>query len=200
MPTSPNMPPASSAVSGWQRWGKSPPVWPTGAAPLNVVQTSLYYLDKVRTPSPEKWAEHMRRIDAVSHANDVVTTLSNFARMPVPELQPYAVELCVREALDDSVLPSGIQVTLDFPTDLPAVLADAGQIRIVLGNLIRNAIDAMPSGGHLTLTGWHESNEWRPWPWLTPALASVLTNWGGSWSHSIQPKLADSAWDWPFRE
>jgi signal transduction histidine kinase len=34
---------------------------------------------------------------------------------------------------------------------LPPALADSGQIRIALGNLIRNACDAMPSGGRLTL-------------------------------------------------
>jgi len=42
---------------------------------------------------------------------------------------------------------------VDFRSDLPQALADCGQIRIVLGNLIRNAVDAMPSGGRLALTG-----------------------------------------------
>jgi signal transduction histidine kinase len=35
---------------------------------------------------------------------------------------------------------------------LPSVLGDPEQIRIVFGNLIRNAREAMPQGGHLTLT------------------------------------------------
>ncbi len=121
--------------------------------PLNVVQTSLYFLNNARPPTSEKRAEHMRRIErGVNRANDVITTLSNFARVPVPQLKPFDLEPCVRDALDDSSLPPEIEVALDFPVDLPAALADRGQIRIVLGNLIRNASDAMPSGRHLTLT------------------------------------------------
>lgn len=128
--------------------------------PLNVVKTSLYYLSSARPSTPEKWAEHMRRIErGVDRANEVITTLSNFARMPLPELRPFAMERCVRDALDDSSLPAGVDVTLDFPPDLPEVLADRGQIRIVLGNLIRNANDAMPSGGRLTVTAGRDGNE-----------------------------------------
>jgi signal transduction histidine kinase len=53
--------------------------------PLNVVQTSAYYLLNARNPSPEKTAEHLRRIEQqVGVANGVITTLSNFAKMPVP--------------------------------------------------------------------------------------------------------------------
>jgi two-component system, NtrC family, sensor kinase len=127
--------------------------------PLNVVKTSLYYLNNARPPTPEKRAEHMQRIErGVDRANDVITTLSNFARMPLPELRPFAVEPCVRDALDDSTLPAGIEVTLDFPADLAEALADPDQIRIALGNLIRNANDAMPSGGHLTLSGQRDGN------------------------------------------
>ena len=102
----------------------------------------------------------MRRIErGVDRANEVITTLSNFARMPVPELRPFAIERCVRDALDDSPVPAGVDVTLDFPADLPDVMADRSQIRIVMGNLIRNASDAMPSGGRLTLTGRCEGND-----------------------------------------
>ncbi|MFO0910682.1 MAG: ATP-binding protein [Isosphaeraceae bacterium] len=39
------------------------------------------------------------------------------------------------------------------PADFPAVSADASQLQIVFGNLIRNARDAMPNGGTLTISG-----------------------------------------------
>ena len=45
----------------------------------------------------------------------------------------------------------------DLPEDLPAVLADANQLRIALGNIIRNARDAMDGQGELILGA--EANE-----------------------------------------
>ncbi len=122
--------------------------------PLNVMRTSLYYLNNVGSASPEKRAEHMRRIERnVARADEVITTLTNFARVPEPESRSFSVESCVSEVLEENAVPDGIEVIIDIPADLPPGLADRDQIRIVLGNLIRNAVDAMPSGGRLTLSG-----------------------------------------------
>src|SRR5262249_7145924 len=86
-------------------------------------------------------------------ADGVITALSTFARFPVPNLRPFPVEKCLREVLETTPLPENCQVVLDCLPDLPPVLADIDQIRIVFSNLVRNAREAMPQGGQLTLTG-----------------------------------------------
>jgi signal transduction histidine kinase len=121
--------------------------------PLNVIKTSIYYLLNARNPTAEKRAEHLTRIEKqVGLADGVITALSNFARLPLPNLQPFSVEDCVRGTLETNNLPGSIAVTLDFPADLPPVLGDSDQLRIVFGNLIRNAREAMPDGGRLAIT------------------------------------------------
>jgi len=122
--------------------------------PLNVIKTSVYYLLNARNPTPEKTAEHLRRIERhVTLADGVITALSNFARMPVPDLKPVSARRVAEEALEANPPPESVRVAHDWPADLPPVLADADQLRIVFANLVRNAREAMPDGGTLTLAG-----------------------------------------------
>jgi PAS domain S-box-containing protein len=48
-------------------------------------------------------------------------------------------------------LPDNVDLRLDAPDELPAVVADAGQLRQVLSNLIENAIKYSPDGGPVTV-------------------------------------------------
>jgi signal transduction histidine kinase len=121
--------------------------------PLNVVKTSVYYLVNARNPTSEKKAEHLQRIERhVVLADGVITALSNFAKLPVPSLRQMAIAQCVREALEINPPQENIQVVVDCPATVPPVLADFDQMRIVLGNLIRNAREAMPQGGRLSIS------------------------------------------------
>jgi signal transduction histidine kinase len=88
----------------------------------------------------------------------VITALSNFARLPVPNLQPFAVAACLREVLGHYEWPNIVAVTVDCPDDLPPALGDPSQLQIVFSNLVRNARDAMPHGGRLTITARAEQD------------------------------------------
>src|ERR1700686_2509792 len=66
--------------------------------PLNVVKTSVYYLLNAKNPTAAKRAEHLTRIERhVTLADGVITALSSFAKMPVPDLQTFPVGQCVQE-------------------------------------------------------------------------------------------------------
>jgi signal transduction histidine kinase len=122
--------------------------------PLNVVRTSVYYLLNARNPTPEKQADHLRRIERnVELADNVITALSNFAKIPVPELRPIAIEPMILEVLTINPPGDQIAVTVDCPPDLPAALGDGDQLRIAVGNLVRNARDSMPQGGRIVISG-----------------------------------------------
>jgi signal transduction histidine kinase len=120
--------------------------------PLNVVKTSVYYLVNAKNAPPEKIKTHLERIERqVGVADRVITALNDFARLPVPELQPVDVEAILRDILELTTLPGNITVEWLLVSPPPQVLGDRAQLHIVFSNLIRNARDAMPEGGSLGL-------------------------------------------------
>lgn len=60
------------------------------------------------------------------------------------------VNKCVTDILRDVDLPASIGVVTELQPDIPQL--SLYSFDIVVQNLIRNAIDAMPAGGHLTVT------------------------------------------------
>ena len=122
--------------------------------PLNAVKTSVYFLLNAVNPSAEKTREHLERIDRqVGISDGVITALSRFAKLPVPNMKP--IQLCdlVEQTLEANPVPDNVELITDPPKDAPLVAGDHEQLQIVLGNLIRNACEAMPDGGRLTLRG-----------------------------------------------
>ncbi len=121
--------------------------------PLNVIKTSVYYLQNARHLTPEKSAEHLQRIGKqVEVADNVISALSSFTKQAQPGSNVFfSPETCVGRAIEDAALPSSIEVDLCIEPDLPPARGDEDQIRIVIANLIHNARDAMPSGGRLII-------------------------------------------------
>lgn len=124
--------------------------------PLNAVKTSVYYLQHVGHRTPEKTAEHLGRIDRqVGVANSVISALSDYAKLPTPNLQCVRVREWIGGLLKTHPIPPEIEMSVDCPETLPPMLADPEQLSIAVDNLIRNAVDAMSAGGRLSLRGRH---------------------------------------------
>jgi signal transduction histidine kinase len=120
--------------------------------PLNVIKTSVYYILNAKNASPEKIKKHLERIERqVGIADQVVTALNDFARLPTPDFQPVVVEPFLREVIELNLAGDAVQTVIECAETIAPILGDAQQLRIVFGNLVRNAHDAMPNGGNLTI-------------------------------------------------
>ncbi len=94
-------------------------------------------------------AEALRVIrEEIRHANVIITGLLDFARVRLPERTPIARTDLVERVLRMEPLPDNIRVERSLETG-PPLLIDEDLIRSALGNVVRNAVDAMPDGGVL---------------------------------------------------
>ncbi|MBS0266062.1 MAG: PAS domain-containing sensor histidine kinase [Planctomycetes bacterium] len=120
--------------------------------PLNVVKTSVYYLQHIKPANPEKTRDHLERISRqVEVADNVISALSDFAKLPMPNKRPTQLAACIDQVLSAETFPENVEVTVSCPANLPLVLVDDKQLRIAVSNLVRNAREAMPDGGQLTI-------------------------------------------------
>jgi PAS domain S-box-containing protein len=94
----------------------------------------------------------------------IVSQFLQALRPSAPKLVAADLNRTVRETLDllrPELENRGLLVVEDLQADLPSMSFDSDQIKQVLVNLIRNAMQAMTRGGTLTLaTGRHGDGQW----------------------------------------
>jgi two-component system nitrogen regulation sensor histidine kinase NtrY len=79
---------------------------------------------------------------------------SRFGRLPEPKMEPLTIEDCLGEAMAafrETAMQRGVEFLAEFERDLPKVAGDREALLRMAGNLISNALDAMPNGGRLTV-------------------------------------------------
>jgi signal transduction histidine kinase len=131
---------------------------PLGSISLNLdlLGEELNTLAKSESRSPEQCQTLMRETHSqILRISQVLQEYLQFARMPKPERAAVSLKNLlegklnfIQRLLDEKHVE--LEKTLD--PDLPPVYADPEQLWEACLNLIRNAVDAMPSGGNLTVS------------------------------------------------
>jgi PAS domain S-box-containing protein len=108
--------------------------------------------------APEFDAAARRKLSTIAaevvHLEEMVAEMGDFVRRPPVQKRPGKIAAAIAEALDlfrDSFKEHNIQVRQVTETPLPPVAFDPQQVHQVLINLFKNAQEAMPQGGELTI-------------------------------------------------
>jgi two-component system cell cycle sensor histidine kinase/response regulator CckA len=116
-----------------------------------ILNYAAFIIEDAAGSSPAADAEQIAR--AARRGSDLTHQLLAFARREVIRPRPLDVNAVVTEVhqMLERSLGEHINLTVRTTADLPAVMADPGQLEQVLVNLAVNARDAMPTGGRLTI-------------------------------------------------
>lgn len=106
-------------------------------------------LAEMRLRSAIKMPELHTAKEATLQAQSLVQQLLTFARGGAPIKRPVDPADLIESFFLHHSRANGIRYDLELQSELPTLALDPAQIRRLLSNLVRNAEQAQPSGGHI---------------------------------------------------
>ena len=115
------------------------------------------------TPESEekKYAlESLEEIEKnIDYINKIVADLQDYAKTINPVAQETDLEALCKELLQGKDVPKNIKASCNVESTAKKIVVDSTLLKRILGNLVSNAIQAMPNGGELTLRAHQEASD-----------------------------------------
>jgi signal transduction histidine kinase len=117
---------------------------------ISVATGEIRYVITPSTPEYQEILWHLNQIDT-----DVTRfkTLADKVRFPFKRMSPSQVNInqCVSDTLEQMTIPPNVRVVKELANFPLIVSIDASMFVTILRNILDNALEAMPSGGVLTV-------------------------------------------------
>ncbi len=123
--------------------------------PLASILGYAQLMAKDESLRPQTSQDLDRIVSASLHAREVIAKLLVFARDKAPTRVPIDLNVVIEEGLyffASRCAKVGVELSCDLSVDLPTIMADRSELLQVLMNFAVNSIQAMPEGGHLTIS------------------------------------------------
>jgi PAS domain S-box-containing protein len=120
--------------------------------PLGAIKNAAYFLRmalEADDPDTKEAIDILSR--EVETSERIVSSLLGFARPQAPAKRGVNINEVLEMSLSRTDVPENVQVIRRLGRSLPPIQADPGQLDRLFGNVILNAIQAMPQGGRLTI-------------------------------------------------
>jgi two-component system NtrC family sensor kinase len=126
------------------------------AEEVGVIQDSLDPSLAQVDDEPLDLPEHLGAIhEAVFRCRDITRKLLTFVRQTQVKVEPHDLHAILDDVLDamlgNELAISNVVVERHYDRGIPEIPTDRNQLAQVFVNLVKNAIDAMPGGGTLTV-------------------------------------------------
>jgi signal transduction histidine kinase/PAS domain-containing protein len=132
--------------------------------PLQSIIGEVYLVNSelATLPDSEEKANIKESLDMIKHnteyMNKIVLDLQDFAKPLNPCDEETNVEQMIQELLTKNGVPENIQTEAHIESKARMVAADSAYMKRILGNLVSNAVQAMPKGGKLMVQAHRETD------------------------------------------
>jgi PAS domain S-box-containing protein len=124
--------------------------------PLQTIKNAIYLMRQ----SPESVDEMIDMVNkSVDRASEMIDMFRSQTRYSPLILGDVNLVEMVGKAVEEATLPQSIEAVLELDERLESVYLDGTKIQRVLDNLIQNAVEAMPTGGRLTVAANRERDK-----------------------------------------
>lgn len=117
-----------------------------------------------RPCDPEKCQRNLSIIQQeTKHLEDIIFKISHFLKISIKELRPIDVRpilLSIIERPDLKAKAENKRLVLRTADELPAILCDPVYFEEAMVNILDNALDATPTGGHVFIRAFPANKKW----------------------------------------
>ncbi len=116
-------------------------------SPLQVITNSLFLMER----KPGDTTYYPKIADALKQATGILDAFREYYRGH--EITPMKgnINKILEKSFEDVVVPANIVVSKRLYPDLPDSMVDLGKLRRDFAIIIKNAVEAMPNGGNLSI-------------------------------------------------
>jgi PAS domain S-box-containing protein len=120
--------------------------------PLGAIKNAAYFLNMVLEEPDPKVKECLEILEKeVATSERIISSLLDFARPRLPNRRNVDINDVLQKVLSRTTVPENIEVLNELDDALRTILVDPDQLGQIFGNIILNAIQAMPEGGRLVI-------------------------------------------------
>ncbi len=129
--------------------------------PLQGITAAADFLSREKISGPEKKDRALQLIKKdVQYCEKIVSDLLDYSRETRIMKEETDVHSLLFASLSHIQVPENIEIN-NLTTEEPKIHVDVNLLTRVFDNMIKNAIDAMPEGGSLTINGDADANSMR---------------------------------------